>query len=346
MKNATQYEKIIKKQLLTGLNKTADAAVPREGVIPVMLAGILEEDVPEAEPETALAGFDDEFIDLNELRVAPIKEIAEAIGKDYPQRKAKAVIIGAALNALYLRQGRLGCSYMEEMSKRDLRRHLREIGLSPYAAAYTVLMGFGGHAVAVDESLVECLHMDEMIHPESDLEDVQGFLERIIPQKHARAAHTVLREYVASNARRLEQKHAKEAAEREKAEAERKAAEEAAKKAEEEEKARKAAEAEEAEKQKKAKKKKHKKAGTGKKTAKKTGGASAKKGSGKKTSGKKRSAGKSPGKSAKKTSSGKSGKKSSGTSAKKSAKKSARKSSKKLTGKKKSPRKKKSSRSK
>jgi len=234
MKNATHYEKKIK-TVLRGLSKRPDAPPENADPVQVLLRGVLEADTTAERAEAALEGLRREFVDPNELRVAPPKELVEAMGPDLPRAPEKAQAVRTALGAVFQRAHAVTMAYMAEMTKRDLRRHLGELGLEPYAAAYVTLMAFGGHAVAVDQTLVDCLKLDAYVHPESDVEDVQGFLERIVPQKDAVAAHNVLRERVAATLPRLaaqRRKAGRRAAEaaRKKA-AETKAATKAAKKA-------------------------------------------------------------------------------------------------------------------
>ena len=210
MKNARTYEKKIRKLLGQMRRKRAPDGPPQDP-IGVLLQAVLTEDATEKQAAEAMARLNEEFVDVNELRVAPVREIADYIGRDHAGARDKAEALSAVLGAISRSRNELSADYMAEMAKRDLRRHLQELGLSPYAGAYLTLHAFGGHAVAVDHSLVECLEMDGYIAPNSDLADVRGFLERIIPARDAMAAHELLRAYVASLAKALAEKHHAEA---------------------------------------------------------------------------------------------------------------------------------------
>ena len=128
----------------------------------------------------------------------------------------------------FTRRNTLSFEHVEKMTKRDLRRHLAELGLRSYAAACMMLRVFEGHAVPVDQSLADCLEIAKCIEPGSTIEDVQSFLERVILQKHALAAHEFFRQFVAESARPLARKRKADAEARAKAEAEAKKAEEEA----------------------------------------------------------------------------------------------------------------------
>ena len=213
MKNAKTYEKKVRK-LLGGMDKSA--AIEEVDRVTLLVLAVLEEDSTPDQAAKALEAMNREFVDFNEARVSPHKEIAETVAPYVPDPREKADRLTAALNAIFERQYAISMDYMEEMTKRDLRRHLGEIGLTPYASARVVL-AFDGHAVPVDESLVASLDMEDCIHTESEIGDVQDFLERIVPQKNAIAAHLFFRKFVKQHSKQLEAKRSVERESREKA---------------------------------------------------------------------------------------------------------------------------------
>jgi len=204
MKNATKYQKKIK-QFLSGVRKSATPPPADEDPFAVMVKAILAADAPK-QADKAFDTLDKEYVDLNELRVSPVKEIVDTLGRDFPDARRKAEEITSVMNAIFTSRNNLKLDYVEKMPKRDLRRHLHELGLSPFAAASMMMRLFGGHAIPVDQGLVDCLELDGYIEPGSTIEDVQAFLERIILQKQALAAHEFFREYVAKNEKMLTKK--------------------------------------------------------------------------------------------------------------------------------------------
>jgi hypothetical protein len=328
MKNASDYEKKIKK-LLRGMEKAAPPEPPRdEDAVAFLVESVLQADASLAAASQAMEQIRNEFVDFNELRVALPKDIIECIGRDYPRSRAKAVQMTTVLGNIFARTYNVSIDYMDEMTKRDLRRHLLEIGLNEYSSARIVLVVFGGHAVPVDETLMDTLRMDDMVHEDTDIADTQGFLERVIAQKDAYAAHLALREYVDNRADALAEKRAAETAARRKAEEQARAAADAA---EEETKARerRAAKAKKAKKSKKAAKKARKKSDKKSPAKKSTKGSAkaAKKTAKKKTSGTSK-------KSARKTSSKSGAKKTPRSDRKKSGKKATKKAAKRKKSKK------------
>ena len=228
MKNASAYEKKVRK-LLKGMKRQQPEEPPgREEALAVLVESVLQADATTKQAGEALEAIRREFVDFNELRVSPPKDVVDCIGRSYPDGLTKAGMMTTALRNLFERTYNVSMDYMEQMTKRDLRRHLGELGLSPYAASCVVLRVFGGHAVPVDETLVEVLKMDGYVHPDSDLPDVQGFLERIVPHRNGLSVHEFFRAHVAKSAKALERKRKADAQEREKAEAKAKARKKAA----------------------------------------------------------------------------------------------------------------------
>ena len=149
MKDATKYQTKIK-PLLTGLKRVrvpADSGDP----IRLLVQSVMEANATSKDVDKAMATFDKEFVDLNELRVAQPREIVEMLSKSFPHVRAKAIEVTDAMNRIFNRVNDLSMAYMADMAKRDLRRHLIRIGLSPYAAARILSVGFEGHAVSIPD---------------------------------------------------------------------------------------------------------------------------------------------------------------------------------------------------
>ncbi len=231
MKDAKTYEKKIRK-LLTGMKK---AKAPEGGdPIEAIVISALEENATDAQAAKARNVLTKEFVDINELRVAQPSEIVEQLDVKYPFARETAEQLIDTLNALFFHANDLSAAFLEDMGKRELRKWLDKKGFSPFVAAKMV-MHFGGHAVPVDVDLLETLKMDGLIPEGTDLSDLQGFLERMIPQKDAFSAHLALRQFVTKRSADLAKK--RKAAAKAQAEAEAQAAAEAAAKAEAEAKA-------------------------------------------------------------------------------------------------------------
>jgi hypothetical protein len=243
MKNASAYEKKIKK-LLRGMTRVRPGDPPRgDAAVAALVESILQSDATNRQGRVAFEVICREYVDFNELRVSPVKDIVDCIGRDHPHARRKAETMTSVLNGVFQRTYDVNVDYMEKMQKRELRRHLEELGLGSYAAGHVILEIFGGHAIPVDDTLVEVLQMHQCVAPDSDIADVQGFLTRIIAHKDALSGHEFFRAYVQKSAKALAKKRKAEALARAKAEAEAKAKAEAKEKAKQEAEARRKAKA-------------------------------------------------------------------------------------------------------
>jgi len=195
MKNAKTYVRKIRK-LLGQLRKVSPSPVP-PGLERVrgMLRGILQADTTRKAAERALDAIGEEYVDLNELRVSPIKDITDCMGRDLPGAREKAETICAVLNNVFTRANDISIDFLESLPRRELRRHLSELGLGPYAAAYTALTVFGLPTIPVDHTLAACLEIDACVAPGSSVAEVRALLERIVAPKDIPAAHEALRTY-------------------------------------------------------------------------------------------------------------------------------------------------------
>ena len=268
MKHAGEYKLKLAKLVRKGLAKgPKDAEAAPVDPIAALVMGILEADITAKQAEKAFRALECEYVDFNELRVSPARDIVECIGEDYPDAAARATMIRTVLGGIFAQSNGMKLDYLARLPKRDLRRRLAELGLHEYASGMTMLMGLGMHAVPLDRDLAECLEMAGCVHPESTMLDVQGFVERAVPKQAAQAAHLFFRDYVRTKAKALA-KRRKAAAEAQAAEAEAQAAAEAEQAKREAEKER--AEKERAEKKRAAKRKATRKRSARKKTAKAT----------------------------------------------------------------------------
>lgn len=185
MKNATEYGKKVKR-MLPSLKKRYSAAPLPDDMLPleIFVVGVLREGVRLPAALKAMKLIDEEFIDFNEIRVAPPKDIVELLTNDMPDLRTKAEQITMGLNRIYDHENRLDFEHTADMGKRELRAHLREaLGLSPFVEAYLLLYLFGHRAVPVDSRLVQRLKADKLVHPGATDDDVRILLERVIRPK-------------------------------------------------------------------------------------------------------------------------------------------------------------------
>jgi hypothetical protein len=151
-------------------------------------------DVPDARADEAMRAIDKEFVDLNELRVATDLEIQELLGVRYPQIERRVAMITQSLNAIFEKEHTLNLERLTTISKRDARQFLRELpDIHPFVEAYVMLYAFDGHTIPVDEQTVEYLRGEEVLEPETSVDEAQRFLEHHIKAEECHDFYTAVR---------------------------------------------------------------------------------------------------------------------------------------------------------
>jgi endonuclease III len=206
MKNARHYQRKIKKLLRGARPAVAGEVPPGLPRVQLMIEAILQADGTRRQAAEAMGPLQDEYVDLNELRVSPVKDITDCLGRAMPAAREKAERIVTVLNRVFARTNDTLLDWLVERPKRELRRTLTELGLGPYAGAAVAMLLFGLPAVPVDQTLVDCLKADGYVHPDSDVIQVQSFLEKVVPMRNALGAHEALRRYCEKRAKTLPKK--------------------------------------------------------------------------------------------------------------------------------------------
>ncbi len=139
---------------------------PNRSVIEQLLFACCLENAPYDATEEAFAALSHNFFDWNEVRVSTIRELAEEMPR-LPDPSATAQRIKRVLQSIFdatyafdledLRKLNLGPA-TEKLAKLD--------GTTPFSVAYVVQAALGGHAIPVDQGVIEALDAADMITPE------------------------------------------------------------------------------------------------------------------------------------------------------------------------------------
>ena len=141
MKDAKTYTARIKKLLNTARFKAAKFTPPDVEDMPrIVIESILLSEATDRQVARAMKAIESEFVDFNELRVCQIKELRERFGDNHPAAGDKARVISTVLNSIFSRTSAVSLEHLCDMSKRDIRRHLREIGLCTFSEARVSMM--------------------------------------------------------------------------------------------------------------------------------------------------------------------------------------------------------------
>ena len=166
------------KQLLESLDaKHHPDDPPASDPVTQLVIGFLQWGATREEAESAFAHAMQELVDINELRVSHDEELVELFGQNYPNVWERTARMREALNAIYVREHAVAMHSIAEKSKKEQRAYLDSLpGMTPYVAAQVTLLSFGGHALPIDQKLVDLLVQQEILqegttpaHAESEL---------------------------------------------------------------------------------------------------------------------------------------------------------------------------------
>ncbi|HEY7116456.1 MAG TPA: hypothetical protein VH475_07720 [Tepidisphaeraceae bacterium] len=194
MKSATKHAEELRSLFKRLLKEHKPAAKERQEPLKALVRAAMSFDVADGRADDAMKAIDKEFVDLNELRVATDLEIQELLGVRYPQIERRVAMITLALNAIFEKEHTLNLERLTTISKRDARQFLRDLPeMHPFVEAYVMLYAFDGHTIPVDEQTVEYLKEEEILEPETTLDEAQRFLEHHVKAEECHEFHTAFR---------------------------------------------------------------------------------------------------------------------------------------------------------
>lgn len=139
------------------------------------------------------------IVDYNDLRVTLASEISELLGVRYPIVDERARRIRATLRDVYSRQHNITLKPLVEKNKRDVKKYIESLDGAPhYVIQRTMLIGFGIHAVPVDEQLRSALVDAGAADPTWDVAELSNWLTKQIKTGDGLATHFALQAWVDS----------------------------------------------------------------------------------------------------------------------------------------------------
>ena len=148
--------------------------------------GVLGVECGDARGQVAADKLASSMVDWNEVRVSTAGEVHRAIGHTIPNGLQRCQQLIRALHSVYQHENRLSLDRLKSIGRREARHYLEQLdGVDAYAVASVVLWSFGGHAIPVDDTLLEALRQADLVHQTTDRGDVQAFLERHVASADA-----------------------------------------------------------------------------------------------------------------------------------------------------------------
>lgn len=192
MKNGTAYAAKLKKRWAK-LRNGAD--VEEGGVaqdpIHCLAAGVLGAGMSPDQVRRAIDRLTAEAVDWNEIRVSNADDLARIAGMKSQVAVFQRLI--DALQHLYDKENTLGMDRLDNMGRREARQYLESLnGMDEYAVATVMLWSLGGHAIPVNDAMLQTLCDEDLVNPDATRAEVQAFLERHISAAEGRLFVTVM----------------------------------------------------------------------------------------------------------------------------------------------------------
>ncbi len=183
-----------KQQLLTQVYTVLKKKIPASGepetphpILEEVLYAILREGVPNSAADAAFLKIKTGFVDLNEMRVSSVQEVADAIaGLGLADAGNKAERIVKFLQEHFERTYTFALDDLEKKGLKQAAKQLaryKDHGVSDFVVAWVMQRSLEGHAIPLDEPTIRVLQRLGAIEEEiEDLEATRASLEHFIPK--------------------------------------------------------------------------------------------------------------------------------------------------------------------
>lgn len=195
MKNSKEYSKKIQSAYRKLSRKhTKPEKISHEQVIDAVIHGVVSAQLSEKEAQAAVGKFAGGFVDWNDLRVSRAEEIVEVLGEDTPVTRAVASTLTRVLASIFNDYHKVSLEALKKMGKRPAKQALEKIdGISHFVIDYCMLTSLRGHAIPLTEAMVHYLRSNELVDPDADEQQIEGFLAKQIPARNGYEFYCLLR---------------------------------------------------------------------------------------------------------------------------------------------------------
>ena len=195
MKDSKEYSKKIQR-LYRSLSRKypKPQKVSHDEPADALVYAIISAELSERATQTAIKKFADYFIDLNDLRVSRTEEIVEMLGGHMPVTSDIASTITRVLRAIFDEYHRVSLESLKRIGKRPAKQALEKMDVtSRFVFEYCMLTSLQGHAIPLTKKMIEYLRSNELVHPNADEQQIEGFLAKQISAKNAYEFYALLR---------------------------------------------------------------------------------------------------------------------------------------------------------
>lgn len=195
MKNSKEYSQKVRKlyrSLKRKYPKTQRVAYDEP--VDALVYAVVSEKMSETASQAAIKRFADYFIDFNDLRVSRAEEVVEVLGADTAVTRDIALTLTTVLRAIYNKYNTVSLKALKKTGKKPARQVLKKMnGVSPFAVDYCMLTSLQGHAIPLTKKMIDYLRSNELVHPDADEQQIEGFLARQISAENAYEFYALLR---------------------------------------------------------------------------------------------------------------------------------------------------------
>jgi endonuclease III len=172
-----------------------------------LVYGIITEKMSKKDTKGVLKRFKDYFVDLNDLRVSSTEEIIECLGDEKPQARVIAENLIHFLRYIFNQYNVVSLKNLQKIGKRPARQVLERIPqLSNFAINYCMLTSLKAHSIPLTEKMIGYLKNNELVHPDADEHQIEGFLSKQIAAKNGYEFYSLLRKQSESGRTRAKSK--------------------------------------------------------------------------------------------------------------------------------------------
>ena len=195
MKNSKEYSQRVQRfyrSLKRKYPKVQRAAYDEP--VDALVYAIVSENMSGTATQSAIRRFADYFVDVNDLRVSRAEEIVETLGEDTAVTRDIASTLIRALRAVFDKYDTVSLESLKRIGKRPAKKALEKMdGTSHFMVNYCMLTSLYGHAIPLTKKMIEYLRINQLVHPDADEQEIEGFLARQISAENAYEFYVLLR---------------------------------------------------------------------------------------------------------------------------------------------------------
>jgi|GEM_PF-761179 len=190
--NSDKLKSLLKK---AGKATTALGTFKQADALAELVMACLANYSTESQAKHAWKAIDEYFVDINEVRVSNVNELARVISAD-ETAVPMAKLLTDVLKELYQEEHALDLIEPLSGGKREAKAFFEKIeSATPYVVARIMLHCMDAHAIPMNNKLKELLLFEGVLEANVKNEDAQSFLEHQISAKDGLATYTLLQSY-------------------------------------------------------------------------------------------------------------------------------------------------------